>query len=488
MALSLTPESDSPTWNPATMTPRQMWFDTVLGLAAAGLAALLVAVVLPPVWLRPETMLTARVLSFVGVVPLVARRRYPALCVAVIAAVDLVQVIVGFPWLLPANLAMLVALYSVTVYGSVLAGRLALAAAILGAGILAAGIGRYQEHPDAMPLVIIGAMVACLLLATWALALVRRSHRQTVWALRSRAGAMQARAEALDDRAVMMELRARKAEVERDREAQLAANAERIRIAREMHDIIGHALTGMVFLANSAEYAATATGDAAAAAGALRTISKTGTDALATMRQLLNVLRDEAGQWREAETGAPTPGTIGVLHDAADPYGWHRLITENQALGMNLSVSETGTPVPLEPAVANALYRITQEALTNVRKHAAPEASVNVEFEWLGTGLRLSIANDAGDAAPAVASTSQLTADQLRSGQSRPGQLESDQTRPGQLKLGQPGPGGHTGLSTHNGSGGQGLIGMRERANLAGGQLTAGPTPTGWQVTFTFGS
>jgi len=426
------------------MSARQLWIDTAVGVAAAMLAAWLVAIVLAPVWLRPDTILTARLLSYSGVLPLVARRRYPVASAAVIALVALVQVLLGFPWLLPANLAMLVALYSVTMYGSVWAGRFALAAAIGGAAILAQGIGRYQEHSDVTALVIIGAMVACLLLATWALALMRRSHRQTVWALRSRAGAMQARAEALDDRAVMLELRARKAEVERDREAQLAANAERIRIAREMHDIIGHALTGMVFLANSAEYAAKATDDAAAAATALHTISKTGTDALSTMRQLLHVLRDEAGQWREAEIGAPTPGTIGVLHDAEDPYGWHRLIAENQALGMNLTVTETGTPTPLAPAVANALYRITQESLTNVRKHAAPDAPVVVALDWQTPGLRLSISNQGRGAEPAVQ------------------------------------------LSHSPSSAGQGLIGMRERAILAGGELAAGPTPNGWQVTFTY--
>jgi len=428
-----------PVWVPGAMPQRLVFADLAGAVAGAVLAAILVPVIATPVWVNSGTLAAARVFSAVIMLPLAARRRYPVISASSVAIIALAHVAVGFPWLLPADLAVLVALYSVTVYGPKWAARAALPLAIVGAGLTTWRLSRFQAVPNLAAMLTIAALVAAAALVTWALALVRRTHRENIWALQSRA-------EAMDDRAVMMELRARKAETERDQQAQIAVAAERMRIAREMHDIIGHALTGMVFLANSAEYAATATGDATAAAGALHTISKTGTEALGTMRQLLQVLRDEDGQWREAEVGTPTPGTIGSTGNDDDPSGWRSLIVANRDMGMDLTVTETGQAIPLTPPVANALYRITQEALTNVRKHAGQGARVTIALSWSQSGFRLVITDDGGAQTP----------------QRSPGMALKN---------------GATGTS-------QGLIGMRERAALAGGELTAGPSKSGWQVVF----
>ncbi|WP_448852060.1 sensor histidine kinase [Corynebacterium sp. 335C] len=153
----------------------------------------------------------------------------------------------------------------------------------------------------------------------------------------------------------------------RDR-AELAAIAERTRIAREMHDIVAHSLTAVIAQADGGRYIAAK--DPARAAEALETIAATARGSLAEMRGLLSVLRDE-----DSATGdAPMPGV-----DALP-----QLFGEARRSGLDVEVEETGTPEgsgPLGLTEQLTVYRIVQECLTNALRHAG-HVPVRVELDW----------------------------------------------------------------------------------------------------------
>jgi len=193
---------------------------------------------------------------------------------------------------------------------------------------------------------------------------------------------------------------------QRAAEDRAAAEEERGRIARDMHDIVAHSLAVVIAQADGARYAAAADPDAATRA--LATISQTSRAALADVRLLLTQLRHRQGD-------GPQP----TLADLEELYGQVR------AAGVDLRVDVDPVP-PGEPpaAVQLAVYRILQEALTNALRHG-DGGPVDVVLSWLPDRVRLEVRNGVS-ASPAGV------------------------------------PGGH------------GLIGMRERAQLAGGHLTAG--------------
>ena len=195
------------------------------------------------------------------------------------------------------------------------------------------------------------------------------------------------------------------------RQAEQAADAERARIARELHDIVAHHLSVVVLQAAGAR----ASGKAAGAA--LEKIEHSGRQALAETRRLLGVLRDA-----DEETGlAPQPG-IGEL-DA--------LAASVRAAGLPVNLVISGDHAAVPAAVDVSVYRIAQEALTNILKHAGP-ARADVTIGCADEAVTIEITDDGarkpGDQAPA---------------------------------------------------GGHGLAGMRERVAIFGGELHAGPRPGG---------
>jgi signal transduction histidine kinase len=211
------------------------------------------------------------------------------------------------------------------------------------------------------------------------------------------------------------------------RETELAVAAERNRIAREMHDVVAHSLSVIVLQADGGRYAAAA--DPEAAQRALAVIAETGRAALADTRRILGLLRGDD----EAER-APVP----EVDSLAD------LVAMMRASGLDLAHIQTGVPRTLPPGAGVAAYRVCQEALTNVVKHAGPGARVTLSESWGERGLRLVVANTPGQAAPGGAALAQNHAP------------------------------GHTFAGP-----GHGLVGMRERAELFGGTLDAGPTADG---------
>ncbi|MER5964862.1 histidine kinase [Streptomyces sp. NPDC002057] len=216
--------------------------------------------------------------------------------------------------------------------------------------------------------------------------------------------------------------RARRLEVERDQEVRLAAAAERTRIAREMHDIIGHNLSVITGLADGGRYAAAKNPERAAQA--LDAIGTTSREALAELRRLLGVLRDD-----EQEAARDPQPTLADLDT---------LITGVRKAGLPVRFDQDGdSPAPtLPPGAQLTVYRVVQEALTNTLKHAGGGARATVLLTHTPREVRAEITDTGPAASP-------------------------------------PPPSGQ----------GQGLTGMRERAALYDGTLDTGPLPTGgWLV------
>jgi signal transduction histidine kinase len=353
-------------------------------------AALSIGLVALPI-LVTEVTYGATALSLGLIVPLGWRRRAPVLSALWVAGFGVLQLLTDDHPVL-ADVAVVLALYAVTAYGPNWAGQVALIAAFVG-GLLAAN--KYEHIPNtAFYVTLLVGFIATLVLAAWALGTMRR--------LRIR------------DEARLQE-RARLLELERDQETRLAATAERTRIAREMHDVVAHSLSVTISQADGGRYAAQQ--DPEAAIAALETISVTGRQALGDMRVLLGVLRSD-----QTQDLAPQPDVEAIPE----------LLDQVRNSGLEIQLEIIGSSRPLSAGPALAAYRIVQESLTNVLKHAGPQACAWVRLAWLPDALEVWVVDD-GRGAAAI-------------------------------------PGG---------SNSHGLIGMRERAALHSGLVEAGPRPGG---------
>ncbi len=232
---------------------------------------------------------------------------------------------------------------------------------------------------------------------------------------------------------VELQERAARLEVERDQRSKLATAIERARIAREMHDIVGHNLSIIVGLADGGSRAADVT--PARSKQALDLISGTSRQALAELRRTLTVLSEPRGEHgpdsvQTAEL-SPQPGIADL--DA--------LCERVRAAGPQVVYRTIGKPDALDPGVQLAAYRIVQESLTNTLKHAGTDTRAQLTVCADGAELNVRIE----DIGPPGGPAHHLAA----------------------------GPNEH----------GHGIAGMRERTALYGGTITAGPRPGGgWSV------
>ncbi|MCO7274261.1 sensor histidine kinase [Cellulosimicrobium cellulans] len=383
--------------------------------------------------------------------PLPWRRSNPLASSITVYSVALVHLLAGYFLIFPADFAVLVALYSVTVYGPRWAHRTAIVSSLVGAVVLGVALGLMSGRLTDLATMVFftSAFGGMTFLAVWAFGLVRRSRRETIAALVDRAERL---------------------EVERDQQAQIATAAERARIAREMHDIVAHSLSVIIAQADGGRYAAAHDPDAATRA--LATVSETGRTALADMRRLLGVLRTEQPRVAAPPRAAVGPGGTLALPGrgpagappAGSPYGpaapghpapasgataalerapqpdtadLETLVAQVRDSGMRVSFVRVGQARPLPPGAGLTVYRVCQEALTNVLKHAGPDPEVTVVVRWGATTLDLEVEDDGRGASAAAAA--------------------HQEARPG----------------------GYGVLGMRERAALFGGSVQVGPRPGG---------
>jgi signal transduction histidine kinase len=225
--------------------------------------------------------------------------------------------------------------------------------------------------------------------------------------------------------------RAVEAEVAGAERTMAALVEERSRIARELHDVVAHAVSVMVVQAGAAEQVVDV--DTDHVRSALHTIRTTGADALAEMRRVVEMLRDAD----ELGALAPQPG-IGQLC---------LLVDEARGGGLTVSLTVAGRVRDLPAGLDLTAYRIVQEALTNVRRHAGA-AHARVDVRFLHDAVELAVEDD-GAGVPA-------------------GGAEGSADESGRF----PGHGLEHRL-------GHGLLGMRERVGLYGGRLLVGPRPEG---------
>jgi len=217
--------------------------------------------------------------------------------------------------------------------------------------------------------------------------------------------------------------RAERAEADRLVEAERAVTRERLRIAREMHDVVSHGMSLITVQAAAArEVVMTRPEDAA---GLMHSVETTGRDALTEMRRMLGVLRNDesAGQLDQPGQLAPQPS----LDDL------ETIVANCVEAGTPTELVITGDERPLTPGVELAAFRIVQEALTNVVRHGGDAATATVALRYDTDALH--------------------------------------------IEIGDTGRGAASGLSGP--SGGHGLIGMRERIEIYDGQLAHGPQPGG---------
>lgn len=372
------------------ITSRPLVADSLLAVGLFLLSPGLVVLLPREVW--PEDLAGAVIWSAIGSVPIAIRRRWPWIAVLAMAGYSELLVVAGVE---TAGLAILVITYTAAAHLSVRESGLALAMLWLPALITSTALGRFTEQPmqlSPLAFVLFNTMMALVAFLAGRIAFTRRRY---VLALVERARTAERTQVALAERAVA---------------------DERRRIARELHDVVAHHVSVLAVLATGSRRALRSDPDAADEA--LATIEETSRTTLRELRRLLDVLRTDPEPAGELE---PQPGLARL----------ENLIDQVREAGLDVALRLTPTGQPLEPGLALTVYRIVQEALTNVLKHAGPLATAEVRLDIAPYHLILEIF-DTGR-----------------------------------------GPIGGTIRAGH------GLVGMRERVALYGGTLRTGPRPGG---------
>ncbi|MFT3799241.1 sensor histidine kinase [Microbacterium sp.] len=328
----------------------------------------------------------ATVLFLLTCVGLLWRRRWPVL----VLAASIVPVVMLEPVLseLGNGAATTIAVYSVAVYRNT---RTALAASAGAVVVVTAATAAWAGATGVTP-------------TTWSTPIFTAVTVVIAVLIGINVGNRRRYLEALIDRS-------RQLLIERDQQAQLAAAAERTRIAREMHDIVSHSLTVIIALADGAQ----ATRDPERARAVTQTIAATGRDALRQMRGMLGVLRAD-----DESSSAPLTPRL-TPHDGA----LRASIAAAQAAGFPVTLTVTGPPGDLDETTRLALARIVQEGVTNAMRHSEGATYIRAAIAYTPDGVRVGVRND--------------------------------------------------GVRGRAGTGGYGLAGIRERVAHAGGTIRVGP-------------
>jgi signal transduction histidine kinase len=370
--------------------PASAWvFDSALALVAASLPAAWYVFEAPGSGLPRGRFVLGWALVLLHTLPLVARRRFPGTVLALVVGSGLVFTALDLP---PGDLgvAILVAVYSVAAYGSwsvALAGLAGVEVALVALQLTPGRTGADTLVHN------LGGVAAAWLLGRFA-------HNYRTYAAR-------------------LEERTTELEQAREELARRAVTEERLRLARELHDVVAHAMS--VIAVQSGVGAHVADTNPQEAAKALAAIEATSRAALEELRRLLGVLRQE-----DEPQGAlaPVPGLADL----------DSLLAEVGKAGLAVKLQINGTRPPLPAGVDLSAYRIVQEALTNVVKHAGP-ARAQVVVGYRDHEVTVEVIDD--------------------------------------------GRGAVTSASDGRVGTGHGLIGMRERVQAFGGDLQTGPRPGG---------
>jgi signal transduction histidine kinase len=364
-------------------------FDILLAVAAASLSMSLFASDLPAERLPRGVVVVGYALALLHTLPIAARRRFPVAVLATSVASGLAFAAIGLPPFL-LGLAILVPVYTVAAYCQRRVAVAGLAAAEL--ALAAAQLTQGSSEP-----------------VTWA---GNTLVLAAAWLLGSFVG---------DRRAYATQLEERTAELEQAREdlARRAVAEERLRLARELHDVVAHSMS--VIAVQSGVGAHVAAAQPEEARKALAAIETTSRSALEELRRLLGVLRQDDEPHGSLE---PMPGLADL----------DTLLAEVGKAGLAVKLRVEGSRPEVPAGVDLSAYRIVQEALTNVVKHAGP-ARAQVVVCYGEAEVAVEVTDDGRGVAPA--------------GDGRAGKV------------------------------GHGIIGMRERVALFGGDLEAGPRPGG---------
>ncbi|MFE6976863.1 sensor histidine kinase [Streptomyces sp. NPDC057682] len=347
-------------------------------------AAMTMPFVVPRAPELPEATWPAYGLTTLTVVPLIARRRAPVtVLVAVLATGALYRLAVDGPGQ-PLPYTGLVALYTVAERSSA-PKRIAIGVLTAAGVVVSVGVGGNELRELLFSLFVFAA--------AYAFGRFTVTRKAYLWAV---------------------EDRARQLELTRRIEAERAAARERARIAREMHDILSHAVSLMIVQAEAGPVAVRTAPERAEAA--FDAISETGRDAMVQLRRMLGVLRDDASAPDSPRSPQPSLDGIGALVERVGAGG-----------GPAVGYEVTGEARPPGDAVGTTVYRIVQEALTNVVRHAGARTA-RVVLDHGSEALTVTVTDDGR------------------------------------------GPGGGAG---------HGLTGIRERAAAHGGTARTGPGPDG---------
>jgi signal transduction histidine kinase len=216
----------------------------------------------------------------------------------------------------------------------------------------------------------------------------------------------------------------RQAGLRAESESRAARADERSAIARELHDVVAHHVASMVLRVGVARHVIPGIDPRVGAV--LDDVHSTGTTALTDLRRLVEVLRDPAGVGGDAAITAIEPGALPAALGAA--------VDQARRTGLTVEADIDERVGALDAVRGLAVLRLTQEALTNVAKHAGPTAKARLRVAVEDGTVSWEVVDEGGGAGPAA-------------------------------------PGG-----------GHGLIGMRERVEVLGGRLAAGPSGSGWRV------
>lgn len=343
----------------------------------------------------------------VTVLPLAARRSHPVVSAVVVAAGFIAAGSLQVPELLITQIALFLALYSVGAWVSRRSVAVAARAVIVIAMAIWLMVALFQSATDPEVLENFPHAGALSPLAAFMLiqVLINLLYFAGAWWFGDRAFVAARQRYELEQRTIELER-------ERERTAAQAVELDRVRIARELHDAVAHHVSVIGIQAGAARTVLTS--DADAASEALKIIETTSRETIRELHEMLVTLRDP-GEALESVRGIDR---LGELVDASEDAG------------IPTSLQVIGDPVPV-PAIASVnLYRIAQEALTNVRKHAGPDATADIRVRYGHEHIELEIANTGGVASRRL-------------------------------------------------PGGLGQLGMRERVAVSGGSLELGPRSRG---------